>query len=76
VNGQQLKPGAYGVGFIEGNKFVVMDVGAHDLFTTEGKHDPELKRPMPLQILPDTAPNQYRLYINRNYIVVSLSPGQ
>jgi hypothetical protein len=76
VNGQTLKPGAYGVGFIEGNKFVVMDVGDHDLFTAEGKHDPELKRPMPLQILADTAPNHYRLYINRNYIVVSLSPGQ
>ena len=33
INGQTLKPGAYGVGFIEGNKFLVMDLGAHDLFT-------------------------------------------
>ncbi len=30
INGQTLKPGAYGVGFIEGTKFIVMDVGAHD----------------------------------------------
>ncbi len=51
INGQTLKPGAYGVGFVEGNKFLVMDLGAHDLFTTGGVHDTELKRPMPLQVL-------------------------
>ena len=71
INGQTLKPGAYGFGFIEGNKFLVMDVGAHDLLTADSKHDPDLKRPMPLQLLADTAPNHYRLYINRNYVVVS-----
>jgi hypothetical protein len=76
INGQILKPGAYGVGFIESNKFVVMDVGAHDLLTAESKHDPELKRPMPLQILTDAAPNHYRLYINRNYVVVSFADGK
>src|SRR5215813_1496991 len=32
IGGQTLKPGAYGVGFIEGNKFVVMDIAANDLF--------------------------------------------
>jgi hypothetical protein len=71
INGQVLKPGAYGVGFIEGSKFLVMDLGAHDLFMTDGKRDADLKRPMPLQVLADTAPNHYRLYINRNYVVVS-----
>ena len=71
INGQVLKPGAYGVGFIEGSKFLVMDLGAHDLFMTDGKRDADLKRPMPLQVLADTAPNRYRLYINRNYVVVS-----
>jgi hypothetical protein len=71
INGQVLKPGAYGVGFVEGSKFLVMDLGAHDLFTTEGQRDAELKRPTPLQVLADTEPNRYRLYINRNYVVVS-----
>jgi hypothetical protein len=71
INGQVLKPGAYGVGFIEGSKFVVMDLGAHDLFMTDGKRDAELKRPVPLEVLAATAPNRYRLYINRNYVVVS-----
>jgi hypothetical protein len=75
INGQTLKPGAYGVGFVEGNKFLVMDLGAHDLFTVGGVHDAELKRPTPLQVLADTAPNRYRLYINRNYVVFSPAPG-
>ncbi len=75
INGHTLKPGAYGVGFVEGNKFLVMDLGAHDLFTASGVHDTELKRPTPLQVLADTAPNRYRLYINRNYVVFSPAPG-
>lgn len=70
INGQTLKPGAYGVGFI-GNRFLVMDLGAHDLFTVDSKHDTELKRPTPLQVLDDTTANEYRLYINRNYVVFS-----
>ena len=76
INGQTLKPGAYGAGFIEGNRFVVMDLGAHDLFTVGSKSDGGLKRPMPLQVLADTTPNQYRLYINRNYVVLSPAAGQ
>src|SRR5271156_5189800 len=71
INGQTLKPGAYGVGFVEGNRFLVMDLGAHDLFTVDSKHDTELKRPTPLQVLDDTTANRYRLYINRNYVVFS-----
>jgi hypothetical protein len=76
INGQTLKPGAYGVGFIEANQFLVMDLGAHDLFTVGSKHDADLKRAMPLQVLDDAAPNRYRLYINRNYVVFSRAPGQ
>jgi hypothetical protein len=75
INGHTLKPGAYGVGFVEGNKFLVMDLGAHDLFIASGVHDAELKRPTPLQVLADTEPNRYRLYINRNYVVFSPASG-
>jgi hypothetical protein len=76
INGQRLKPGAYGVGFIEGSKFIVMDLGAHDLLTTSGNRDAALKRPTPLQVLADTTPGHYRLYINRNYVVFAPAPGQ
>jgi hypothetical protein len=76
INGQRLKPGAYGVGFIEGTKFIVMDLGAHDLFTVSGNRDAALKRPTPLQVLADSTPGHYRLYINRNYVVFAPAPGQ
>jgi hypothetical protein len=70
INGQTLKPGAYGVGFVDG-KFLVMDLGAHDLFSVSSTRDSEIKRPTPLQVIADSTANQYRLYINRNYIVFS-----
>jgi hypothetical protein len=73
--GQTLKPGAYGVGFVQGSKFLIMDLGAHDLMTIEGTRDGELKRPTPLQVLADNASGGYRLYINRNYVVFSPAPG-
>jgi hypothetical protein len=76
INGQTLKAGAYGVGFIEGSKFIVMDVGAHELFTVGGNRDAALKRPTPLQVIADTTPGHYRLYINRNYVVLTPAAGQ
>jgi hypothetical protein len=76
INGQALKPGAYGVGFIEGSKFIVMDIGGHDLFTESGTRDAALKRPTPLQILADSSPEHYRLYINRNYVTFAATRGQ
>src|SRR5215469_18856478 len=47
---QTLRPGAYGVGFIEGAKFVVLDLAANDLFTADSHKDAEMKRPVPLQV--------------------------
>jgi hypothetical protein len=76
INGQTLQPGAYGIGFLAGNRFLVMDLGAHDVFTTGSTHDAELKRPTPLQVLADTAPDKFRLYINRNYVIFSRATGQ
>ncbi len=66
IGGHRLVPGAYGCGFIANNKFIVMDIGAHELFTVQSAHDTELHRPTPLQILPSG--NHYRLYEGRNYV--------
>lgn len=66
IGGHRLAPGAYGCGFIAGNKFVVMDIGAHDLVTVSSAHDTEIRRPTPLQILPSG--NHYRFYEGRNYV--------
>ncbi len=70
INGHPLQPGAYGVGFVEGH-FGVMDIGNHDLFSVDGAHDAELKRPTPLQVIADAAPGKYRLYEGREYVMIS-----
>src|SRR6202158_5240829 len=42
IEGNKLQPGEYGFGFSPEGKFLVMDVGAHDLFSAAGKIDEEL----------------------------------
>lgn len=75
VAGHTLPPGAYGVGFIANDTFLVMDIGAHQLFTTKDTHDAELRRPTPLQILPDAGhADSYRLYAGRSYVVFTAKP--
>ncbi|HTT33719.1 MAG TPA: hypothetical protein VMH48_08970, partial [Methylomirabilota bacterium] len=65
--GQTLKPGAYGVGFIDGNKFIVMDIAANDVFQVGSTKDSDMKRPVPLQITASGEGN-YRLYHGRDYV--------
>jgi hypothetical protein len=68
IGGQTLKPGAYGCGFLENNKFVVMDLGANDLFTASSAKDSEIKRPVPLQFLSTSEAGKCRLYHGRDYV--------
>ena len=68
IGGQTLKPGAYGVGFLEGNKFVVMDLGANDVFQASSTKDAEMKRPVPLQFVAGPDAGKYRLYKGRDYV--------
>lgn len=70
-NGHRLVPGAYGSGIIKGAsgpQFIVLDIGAHDLFTVEATSDPKFRRPTPLQVTEGEAPGKYRLYFGRNYV--------
>jgi len=69
---QTLKPGAYGVGFIEGGKFIVMDLAANDLFQTASLKDAELKRPVPLQVIAADG-GKYRLHAGREFVEFSRS---
>jgi hypothetical protein len=66
IGKENLPAGVYGVGFV-GGKFVVTDVGAHDVFSTGSSTDDGLKRPMPLQIMADPA-GGFRLYAGRKYV--------
>src|SRR5467141_4322228 len=38
IGGQTLKPGAYGFGFQEGGKFLIMDIGANDVLYAGRDH--------------------------------------
>jgi hypothetical protein len=70
IGGHNLAAGVYGAGFIAGNKFVVTDVGGHDVLTVASTSDAAMKRPMPLQVIADPA-GGYRLYAGRNYVTFS-----
>jgi hypothetical protein len=71
IGGQKLAPGAYGVGFVQG-RFVVMDLGAHDLFQADAARDAEIKRPVPLQVV--NSNGKYRLYAGRDYVEFTREP--
>jgi hypothetical protein len=66
IEGRDLPAGVYGVGFVGGDQFVVLDVGAHDLFTVGSHTDAELKRPVPLKVA--AAGGGFRLYAGRRYV--------
>ena len=67
IGGQSLPAGVYGVGFVADNKFVVTDIGAHDVFTVSSSTDEEMKRPMPMQVTADPG-GGFRLYAGRRYV--------
>src|SRR5437763_7568085 len=67
IGGQTLKPGAYGLGFVNG-KFILMDLAANNLVETAGARDAEMKRPVPLQVAAPSSGGNYRLYVGRDFI--------
>jgi hypothetical protein len=70
IGGTKLPAGAYGIGWLKDGKFVVMDLGAHDIFTVDSKHDDGLKHPVPLQVVAGTSVGSYLLYGGRDSVEV------
>jgi hypothetical protein len=68
LGGKELVPGAYGFGFVDDGKLVVMDVGANDLLTTPTTVDEQLRHPVPLKIQADG--NGYRFYSGRKWVAL------
>jgi hypothetical protein len=66
--GQPLPAGIYGVGVVNG-KFVVTDVGGHDVLTSPTATDDSIRHPMPLQFL--SGGGDYRLYLGRQFVTLS-----
>ncbi|HVZ82724.1 MAG TPA: hypothetical protein VG893_03545 [Terracidiphilus sp.] len=70
IGGKHLPAGVYGVGFIANDKFVVTDVGAHEIFEVGTANDAAMKRPVPLQVTTDPS-GGFRLYEGRKYVKFS-----
>jgi hypothetical protein len=71
LGGQSVKPGAYGFGFLENNKFVLLDLGANELLQIPSTRDADIKRPTPFQIMATPEAGQFRLYMGREFIEFS-----
>lgn len=70
IGGQKLPAGAYGIGWLTGNKFVVMDLGAHELFTIDSKRDADAKHPVPLKVVAGPSAGTWLLYNGRDSVEV------
>ena len=70
IGGHSLSAGAYGIGFIANDKFIVTDLGANDVFTVSSSNDAGMQRPMPLQVVADPSAG-FRLYAGRRYVVLN-----
>jgi hypothetical protein len=67
IEGKQLPAGAYGFGFLEGDRLVVTDLGGNDVLTAHTTKDTVMTRPRPLEVTDDSA-GGFRLYAGRNYV--------
>ena len=71
VGTQTLQPGAYGVGFVAGDHFIVVDLGGKTVLDVASTRDVSIARPTPLQILADkSSASHFRLYSGRSYVEV------
>ena len=71
IGDKTLAPGAYGFGFVAGNRMVMMDLGGNEILRTATIQDEQMMRPTPLQMMADgLAPGHYRLYLGRTYVTI------
>lgn len=64
---QRLVPGAYGFGFVAG-RFLITDIGSHDVLATAAQHDAQMTRPMPLQIVQSSSSSGFQLCSGRDCV--------
>lgn len=67
IEGKRLPVGAYGFGFLDGDRLVVTDLGGNDVLTAHTTKDTEMTRPRPLEVTDDSA-GGFRLYAGRSYV--------
>lgn len=69
VGDSMLAAGAYGFGFLSGDRMVVMDLGGHDVLSTSTTRNSAMRRPEPLQIVNEGG--QLHLYLGRSYVAIA-----
>ena len=69
IGGFELGVGAYGFGFVNDGKFVVLDLSGKELFSTQSENDKNLKRPRPLMM--SKGGSGIRLYNGRSYVTIA-----
>ena len=69
IGGFELGTGAYGFGFTNDGKFVVLDLSGKEVFSQLAAQDKELKRPRPLMMSKSGV--GIRLYGGRNYVAIA-----
>jgi len=70
IGGTRLPAGAYGIGWLKDGKFVVMDLGAHDIFSIDSRHDDGMRHAVPLQVVAGAMAGSYVLYSGRECVDV------
>lgn len=67
IASKRIPAGAYGIGFVAGDSFVVTDLGGNDVLKIHAERDSQMQRPRPLQILAE-GDRGFRLYSGRSYV--------
>ena len=67
IGGKGIAAGAYGMGFVSGNQFLVTNLGGDDVLKVPAQTDAQMSRPRPLQVL-ESADGGFRLYAGRSYV--------
>jgi len=67
IEGKHLPAGAYGFGFVDGDRLLVTDLGGGDVLTAHTTKDTDMTRPRPLEVTDDPT-GGYRLYAGRSYV--------
>jgi len=66
IEGKRLPVGAYGFGFLDGDRLLVTDLGGNDVLAVQTTKDTAMTRPRPLEVTDDSA-GGFRLYAGRSY---------
>lgn len=74
IGDAKIAPGAYGGGFV-GDRFELMDLGGHTVAQGPVQTDAELRRPRPLQVLPESS-TAVKLVLGRRFVRLQSAPGQ